>query len=107
MISFRSRGMIFFLKVYVAVALIIAAILSPLALSFAPILLLVWYLYLWRWPISAVVGLLTEYFSLFAIALLFTLPVGPFFSLLIALPVLPLIHYGLEEADESLAFHDT
>ncbi len=107
MISLRSWGIGVSLKIYVALALIIATILSPLALSFVPILLLVWYFYLWRWPISAVVSLLTEYFMFFAIALLFTSPVGPLFSLLISLPVLLLINGGLEKTAESLAYQDT
>ncbi|MFC2004716.1 DUF58 domain-containing protein [Chloroflexota bacterium] len=107
MISLHSRGIVAFFKMYVAIALLIATILSPLALSFVPILLLVWYLYLWRWPITAVINLLTGYFMFFAIALLLTLHVGPLFSLLIALPVLFLINHSLEEAAESLAYRDT
>lgn len=107
MISLRSWGMAVFLKIYVAIVLIIAAIFSPLALSFVPVLLLIWYLYLWRWPITAVVNLLTEYFMFFAVALLLASPVGTLFSLLISLPVLLLINRGLEETDEALAYQDT
>ena len=107
MISLRSWGMVVFLKTYVAIALVIATILSPLALSFVPILLLAWYLYLWRWPITAVINLLTEYFMFFTIALLLAPHVGPLFSVLITLPVLLLINRGLEEAAESLAYQDT
>lgn len=107
MINLYSWGMVVFLKVYVAAALIIATILSPLSLSFAPILLLVWYLYLWRWPINAFVNLLTEYFMFFAIAILLTLPVGSLFSLLIALPVLLLVNRGLREAAESTTYQVT
>ena len=107
MISLRSWGMAVFLKLYVAIVLIVATILSPLALSFVPILLLAWYLYLWRWPITAIVNLLTEYFMFFAVALLLASPVGPLFSLLISLPVLLLINRGLEETAESLAYRDT
>ena len=54
-------GLEFALKAYVAAALVVAAILSPLALSFVPALLLLWYVYSWRWPINATVELLTEY----------------------------------------------
>ncbi|MFC2035302.1 DUF58 domain-containing protein [Chloroflexota bacterium] len=107
MINLYSWGTVIFLKVYVAIALITATILSPLALSFIPILLLVWYLYLWRWPITAVVNLLTEYFVFFTIALLLTLPVGPLFSLVTALPVLLLINRDLEKAAESNAYQAT
>ena len=107
MIGLRSWVTVVFFKIYVVIALIIATILSPLALSFVPILLLVWYLYMWRWPITAVVNLLTEYFMFFAISLLLTPHVGPLFSLIIALPVLFLINRGLEEVAESLVYQDT
>ena len=107
MISLHSRGMVVFSKIYVAIVLVIATILSPLVLSFVPILLLVWYLYWWWWSLSAVINLLTAYFMFFAIALLLTPHVGPLFSLLICLPVLLVINYGLEAAAESLAYQDT
>jgi len=99
--------MVVFSKIYVAIALVIAAVFSPLALSFVPVLLLLWYLYLWRWPIAAVINLLTEYFMFFAVALLFTPQVGPFFSLLMALPVLLLINHSLQETAELLTYQDT
>ncbi|MFC1943739.1 DUF58 domain-containing protein [Chloroflexota bacterium] len=107
MISLRSWRTVVFLKAYVAIALVIATILSPLALSFVPIVLLAWYLYLWRWPVTAVVNLLTEYYVFFAIALLFVAHVGPLFSLPVALPVLLLFNHSLEEAAESLACQQT
>ncbi|MFC1904335.1 DUF58 domain-containing protein [Chloroflexota bacterium] len=107
MISLSSWKITVFLKIYVAIALVIVTIISPLALSFIPILLIVWYLYLWRWPITAVINLLTEYFMFFTIALLFTPYLGPLFSLLTALPVLLLINNSLEEAAESLFYQDT
>ncbi|MFC2016691.1 hypothetical protein ACFLUF_03145, partial [Chloroflexota bacterium] len=107
MIGRHSWGMIVFLKIYVVIALIIATILSPLALSFVPILLFVWYAVLWWWPITAVVNLLTEYLMFFAIVLLLAPLVGPFFSLLISLPVLLLINRGQEEAAESITYRDT
>ncbi len=104
MIILRSWVTIVFLKIYVAVALVIAATFSPLALIFIPILLLAWYFYSWRWPINTLINLLTGYFMFFAVALLLALRVGPLFSLLISLPVLLLIGYGLEEAAESLTY---
>lgn len=107
MISLSSRSIVVFFKLYVAIALVIATILSPLALSFVPILLLVGYVYLWRWPITAVVNLLTEYFMFFAIALLSAPQAGPLFSLVIALPVWLLINRGLEATAESLTYQDT
>jgi len=107
MIRLHNRGIVVLFKLYVAMALVIATMLSPLALSFVPILVFVWYLVLWRWPVTAIVNLLTEYFTFFAIALLLAPSAGPFFSLLIALPVLFLINRGLEEAAESLTYQDT
>ncbi len=104
----NNRSIIaFFLKIYAATALIIAAVLSPLSLSFVPIFLLAWYLYLWRLPMTPVINLLTEYFMFFAITLFFTPPVGPFFALLISLPLLVLIHYSLEKAAGSLTYRET
>lgn len=107
MISFHSWGLVVFSRIYVAIALVIAAVFSPLALSFVSILLLLWYLYLWRWRIGAITKLLTEYFMFFAVALLFTPQVGPFFSLLISLPVLLTINRSLEETAELLTYQDT
>lgn len=107
MINFRGWGTVLFLKAYVTIALIVATILSPLALSFIPILLLIWHLYLWRWSITATINLLTDYFLFFAIALLLTPHIGPFFSLLSALPVLFLVNDRLEETAELLTVQET
>lgn len=95
------------LKVYVVVVLIIAAILSPLTLSFVPILLLIWYLYSWRWPITAIISLLTEYFMFFAVVLLLSNNIGYLFSLLLAIPVVVLINHSLRYAAEALVYRDT
>ena len=102
-----SRGTAVFLKIYVAIALVVATVLSPLALSFVPFSVLIWYLYQWRWPISAVINLLTEYFIFFAIALLMSPVISPLFSLLITLPVLVLVNQALEEAAESFVYQET
>ncbi|MFC2002730.1 DUF58 domain-containing protein [Chloroflexota bacterium] len=99
--------MVIILRIYVAIALVIAAVFSPLALSLVSILLFLWYLYVWRWRIGAITHLLTEYFMFFAVALLFTPQVGPFFSLLISLPVLLLVNRSLEENAELLTYQDT
>ncbi|MFC2044602.1 DUF58 domain-containing protein [Chloroflexota bacterium] len=107
MISLRTQGITTLFKIYVVVVLIIATVLSPLALSFVPVILLVWHLYSWRWPINDVINLLTGYFMFFSTALLFTSRVGPFFSLLIALPVLIIINHDLEEIAESLECQTT
>ena len=107
MISLSSWGMTVFLKIYVAIVLIIAVVLSPLPLSFVPILLLVWHLYLWRWPVTAVVNLQTTYFLFFAVALLFSPHVGPFFSLLVSLPVLFLVNHSLQKVAGLIDFKST
>lgn len=107
MINLRSWGIIVFLKIYVAGTLIVAAILSRPVLSFIPVLLLASYLFFWRWPISAIINLLIDYFIFFTIAVLLAPFVGPFFSLLISLPVLLLVTRSLEEAAESLPYRNT
>jgi len=91
----------------VVIALVIAAALSPLTLSFIPLVLLVFYLALWRWSARAVPNLLTEYFMFFAIALLFATHTAPLFSLLISLPVLLIINHGLEEVAGSSDYQAT
>jgi hypothetical protein len=101
------RRRVVLLKAYVAVALVIATVLSPLTLSFIPVLLLAWCLYLWWRPITAVFDLMTEYFTFFAVALLFTAPAGNFFAFLIALPVLLLINHGLEQVAPTIAYRRT
>ncbi|MFC1948719.1 DUF58 domain-containing protein [Chloroflexota bacterium] len=95
------------LKVYVVIALVIAAALSPLSLSWIPILLLAWYLYIWRWRFTLIAGLLTNFFMFFAIALLFSSHVSLFFTLLLSLPVIVLINNHLEEVAELLSYQDT
>jgi len=103
----RSRILVVSLRIFVAITLIIATVLSPLALSFAPILVLLWYLYLWRWKMALVISLLTEYFIFFAINLLLAGFVGAFFSLLISLPVLLLVTARLEETAGTLGYRDS
>ena len=65
MINLRSWGIIVFLKIYVTGTLIVAGILSGPVLSFIPVLLLASYLFFWRWPIGAIINLLTDYFIFF------------------------------------------
>ncbi len=98
--------MLTLLKIYVAVALIAATVFSPLTLSFVPILLLLWYLYSWRWPVTATVSLLTELFMFLAISLLLSQNIG-LFSVLIAVPALALIDHSLKHAAKSLTYHNT
>jgi len=85
------------LKIYTAAALVAAAVRSPLALAFVPIVLLVWFLYQWRWPLSQLVDFLTQFFLFFAVCLLLSRFVGPYFALLIALPLVVLIDLKLRD----------
>ena len=85
------------LKIYIAAALIVAAVRSPLALAFIPFVLLIWFLYQWRWPSSHLVDFLTQYFIFFATVLLFSAIVGPYFALLIAIPQVAAIDLKLRE----------
>ena len=89
------------LKVYVALALIAAAVFSPLALSFVPLIILLWYLVQWRWHFSSTINLMTQYFVFFALGLLFIPAIGPYFPLLIACPVLVLVDRALQEIGAS------
>ncbi len=101
MSRFRVWAATLLLRTYAAVALIVAAVFSPAALSVAPILLLVWHLYLWWRPLNPVLRLLTDFFLFFAIALSLTTRLGPFISLPISLPMLALVALDLQEAAAS------
>ena len=96
-----------FLKVYIVCALATAAILSHPALSFIPIILLGTYLFFWQYPIRAHIHLLVDYFMLFTIAVLLAPFTGPFFSLLISLPVLVPITKSLQETAAALSYQNT
>jgi hypothetical protein len=93
-------------KIYVVVALIVAAIFSPLTFSFVPVILLAWYLYEWRWPLSPMVGLLTQYFIFFALTILFSSIILYWLAPLISLPVLIPIIRALEKTALSTQFQD-
>lgn len=104
----NNRYIFVLLKVYVTIVLIVVTILSPLNLSFGPILLLVWYLFLWRWPFNTNINLLTEFFIFFAITLLLSPHIGYLFSLLVSLPTLILIDSNLKNtATRSMVYRDT
>lgn len=95
------------IKVYVVITLIVATILSSPTLSFIPIFLLLWYLYIWKWQVRPTVSLLTQYFMYLSLALLLAPHTGAFFSLLLALPVLFLVKECLEEVAESSSLQIT
>jgi hypothetical protein len=101
----RLTGII--LRLYVAAVLIAAAVVSPLALSFIPVLVLIWYLYLLRWPINSVIVLITHVFIYFAAGLLFMSRLGPFLPLPVSLPVILLIYLDLEATATTFVYVET
>jgi uncharacterized protein (DUF58 family) len=103
----RAWGLVVLLRIYIVIALIIATVFAPLALSFVPVLLLLLYLFLWRWPVSTVINLLRDYFAYFAIAILLVEVVGHPVSFLMALPVLVLVNRSLEDNAEFIVYRET
>ncbi len=101
----RSRSLRTFLKIYVVAAFLWAAVSAPLALSFVPVLLLAGYVYQWRWRISPLVGLMTEYFMIFALTLLFS-PFAGLAGAAVSLPVLVLLSFALEEYGRTITFDE-
>lgn len=101
MSSFRTWTATLLLRAYVAIALVVAADFSPAASSVAPILLLVWHLYLWWRPPKPAIRPLTDFFLFFGIALSLSTRLGPFIPLVISLPMLALVNLDLQEADSS------
>ncbi len=97
-----SRLIFLFLKLYVAGALLVAAILSPVAFSFVPVLLLVWYIATWRWRFSPNTDVMTKLFMLYALALLFSPVLGLWLSLVVSLPALAVFNHALEENAETI-----
>jgi len=105
--TIKTRRILPVLRIYLAVALVAGAVLSPLPLSFIPIVLLLGYLYLWRWPVNDIVNLMIYLYFFFALPLLFSRQTGDFFSPLISLPVLFLIDHSLREAALSTPYYRT
>jgi len=101
-----SRVTAFLLKTYAVIALIAAAVFAPLFLSFVPILLVIAYLFLWRWPVSAIIALLRDYFAYFAIAILLVPVIGYLYSFLIVVPMLFLINYDLEATAWAITYRE-
>jgi hypothetical protein len=85
------------LRFYVIAALVAAAILSPLAYSFAPIILLAWFLFRLRWPLSSPTGLATAGLLFFALPVLYVQRIAAFPAALISLPFLLLVARELEK----------
>lgn len=88
------------LKIYTVAALIAAAIVSTPMTAFIPVLLVVIYLVLWRWPIRYQYRLLADYFIFLSISILMASTLGPYLSAIIALPVLVPLTKSLAEMAE-------
>ena len=93
----NNKTVRFILNIYGVVVLIAAAVLSPPILSFVPVVLLLWDLYQWWRPVSTLAGFLTQFFLFFATGLFFSLPSGPYFALLISLPLLLAVDLRLRD----------
>ena len=76
------------MRIYAVALLVAAAVRSSPALAFVPVVLLVWFLYQWRWPSSHLVDFLTQYFVFFAAGLLLSAALNPYVSVLISLPLI-------------------
>ncbi|MBN2187005.1 MAG: hypothetical protein JW732_06105, partial [Dehalococcoidia bacterium] len=107
MIDLEKQSLLFPRRIYIAIALLVAAIFSPLPLSSIPLALLALYLYLWWRPISAISSLLLNYFLFFALAILFQPIVGNYFPLLISVPVLVSINHALLQTSATLRYRES
>jgi hypothetical protein len=94
----------FFIKIYVVIALVLAAVVSPLAISFLPLIFLIWFLIEWRWPVSAMVDLLTQYFIYFALPYIYSFSIPFYLAPLVSLPSLWLILQGMEKSSLKISF---
>jgi uncharacterized protein (DUF58 family) len=84
-------------RIYVVANLVAAIAVAPIAFSFVPILVLLWYIFQWRRRMPALVGLMSELFAFIAIALFLSKPIGVYWSTLVAMPILILINAKLKE----------
>lgn len=89
------------LRIYIFLALVASAFLSPAVFSFIPLLILGVSIYLWLpkrdellWP---KVNLLSDFFLFFALSVLFESRIG-YFSHLVSLPILGALSLSLKEA---------
>jgi type IV secretory pathway VirB2 component (pilin) len=103
----QTRLILLVLRIYLAVALIAGAVLSPLPFSFIPIVLLLVYLYFWWWPVNRHIDLIIDLYLFFALPLLFSPQTGSFLSILFSIPVLFLIDHSLREAALSAPYYQT
>lgn len=103
----NATGINRLLRAYVAVALIFVALFSSLSLAFIPVSLLLCYIFIWLWPVRPLLKLFTNYFMLFALAILYSPVLGPWLSSLLSLPVIALVNHSLVEAARAQYYQDT
>lgn len=99
----RSLG-IPVIRIAVAVALVVTALLSPPVLAFCPALFAAVYLFFWWRPPTATAHLVADCFVFFAMPLLFSQSFPDYLSWLFGLPVLVLIEHDLETAGEMTGY---
>jgi len=92
-----QRRLNLIVRLYMAVALAAAAVLSPLSFSFVPLLILGWSIFVWLRRLSPAVVFLTTLFVFFALAVLFSETVPFYFSTLISLPVMLGVNIELQK----------
>jgi len=103
----RDSGITRLLRGYAVLALVAAAVFSRLPLSFVPLFLLAGYFFLWLWPIRPSLKLFADYFLFFALTVLYSLVIGPWFAVLPSLPVIALLNRDLQEAAKVQYYHET
>ncbi len=98
----NNRIIVIVLKLYICVALIVAAIISNPITSVAAVLTLLVYLFFqWR-PINIITKLITTYFVFFSIAILLEPVTNLLISNLISLPILFLVTNNLLDTAKSM-----
>ncbi len=92
------------IRTSVAIALVVAALLSPPVLAFFPMIFAAVYLFFWWRPPTVTMPLVMDYFVFFAIPLLFSQSFPDNLSWLFGLPVLVLIEHDLETAGKIASY---
>lgn len=90
--------LIFSLRVYVAVVLMAAVVISPPALSVIPVAILLVYLFMWWRNFNGTAVIMTDLFIFFTITILMAQSVNRSLSFIPSLPVLLLLNQHLQSA---------
>ena len=100
MITVDNRNLAVALSIYVIAVLGVSALLTPLPLTIAPIMLIILHLGL-LWRSTPRFALIANCFTFFAVAIMVIPLLGPYFSCLPPLPILALINKSLRKAGEA------